>query len=67
MAGTETASSLYQCYKITTFQDAGEWWVRARGMKKDTGGDRPVLGDPWKSKPEARTAAEAFCDSGRAG
>ena len=29
---------------------------------------RLLTGDgPWKSKPAARTAAEAFCDSGRAG
>ena len=67
MADTESACSLYQCYMITAFQDAGEWWARARVVKKDAGGDRPVLGGPWKSKPEARTAAEAFCDSGKAG
>jgi len=67
MADMETACSLYQCYMITAFQDAGEWWARARWVKKDAGGDRPVLGGPWKSKQEARTAAEAFCDSGKAG
>ena len=62
----ETVCSLYQCYIITTFQDAGEWWVSARGVKKGAGGDRRVLGGPWRSKPEARIAGEAFCDSGQA-
>ena len=36
-------------------------------MEKEAGGDRPVLGGPWKSKPEAKAAAEAFCDSRQAG
>jgi hypothetical protein len=67
MADTETVCWTYPCYMITTFQDAGEWWAITRGMKKDAGGGRRVLGCPWKSKPEARTVAEAFCGSGRAG
>jgi hypothetical protein len=67
MADMEMACSSYQGFKITTFQDAGEWWAKARGVQKDAGGDRPVLGGPWKSKPEALTAAEAFCDGGKAG
>jgi hypothetical protein len=67
MADTERACSAYQSFMITTFQDTGEWWARARVAEKDVGGDRPVLGGPWRSKPEARTAAEAFCDSGKAG
>ncbi len=32
MADTEKACSSYQCYMITTFQDAGERWARARGV-----------------------------------
>ena len=33
--------------------------------EKEAGGDRPVLGGPWKSKREAKTAAAAFCDRGK--
>ena len=29
--------------------------------------DRPVLGGPWKSKLEAKTAAEASCDCRKGG
>jgi hypothetical protein len=63
----ETMCYTYQRYTITTFQDQGDWWARARVAVKQAGGDRPVLGGPWKSKPEAKTAAEAFCDSRQAG
>ncbi len=63
----ETMCYAYQCYTITTFQDQGEWWARARVAVKHAGGDRSVLGGPWKSKPEAKTAAESFCDSRQAG
>ncbi len=65
--GEETTCYTYQRYTITTFEDGGEWWARARVVKKEAGGDRPVLGGPWKSKPEANAAAEAFCDSRQAG
>jgi hypothetical protein len=63
----ERRSYPYHRYTITMLQAEGVWWATARLAEKDAGGDRPVLGGPWKSKPEARTAAEAFCDSGRAG
>jgi hypothetical protein len=43
------------------------WWAKARVGEKDVGGDRPVLGGPWKSKLAAKSAAEAFCDSSKAG
>ena len=63
----ETMCYTYQRYTITTFQDEGQWWARARVVEKQAGGDRPVLGGPWRSKPEAKTAAEAFCDRRQAG
>jgi hypothetical protein len=67
MADTATACSAYQHYIITTFQDEGVWWARARVAAKEAGGDRPVLGGPWKNKPAAQTAAEGFCDRRLAG
>ncbi len=63
----ERTSYPYQCYTITTFRDEGVGRAKARATEKDVGGDRPVLGGPWKGKPEATAAAEAFCDTGRAG
>ncbi len=57
----------YECYTITTLQNAGRWWARARVAAKEAGGDRAVLGGPWNSRLEAKTAAEAFCDCGKAG
>ncbi len=57
----------YQRFTITTFQDEGVWWARARVAEKDAGGDRPVLGGPWKSRVGAKIAAEAFCDRRKAG
>ena len=63
----ERTSYPYQRYAITTFRDEGVWWARARVAEKDAGGDRPVLGGPWGSKVAAKTAAEAFCDRGKAG
>ena len=63
----ETTCYTYQRYTITTFQDEGEWWARARVAVKQAGGDRPVLGGPWKGRLEAKVAAEAFCDSRQAG
>jgi hypothetical protein len=35
-------------------------------MENEAEGVRPVLGGPWRSKPEAKTAAEAFCNCGKA-
>ncbi len=68
MATNEQRTSYpYQRYTITTFRDEGVWWATARATVKDVGGDRPVPGGPWKGKPEATAAAEAFCDTGRAG
>lgn len=63
----ERTSYPYQRYTITTLRDEGVWWAKARATEKQVGGDRPVLGGPWKSREEARTAAETFCDIGRAG
>ncbi|MCJ7706374.1 MAG: hypothetical protein MUO38_02030 [Anaerolineales bacterium] len=63
----ERTSYPYQRYTITTFQDGGVWWAKARAAEKDVGGDRPVLGGPWRSQVEAKTAAEAFCDCKKAG
>jgi hypothetical protein len=63
----ERVSYPYQRYTITTLRDWGVWWAKARVGDKDVGGDRPVLGGPWKSRAEAQSAAEAFCDRGKAG
>ena len=57
----------YQRYAITTLQDEGQWWARARVTGKEAGGDRSVVGGPWKSRLEAKSAAEAFCDCRHAG
>jgi hypothetical protein len=57
----------YERYTITTLQDEGQWWARARVALKQAGGDRAVLGGPWKSRSDAKAAAEAFCDSKKAG
>jgi len=63
----QTMCYTHQHYTITTFEDEGEWWARARVVEKEAGGDRPVLGGPWKSRLEAKAAAEAFCDCRKAG
>jgi hypothetical protein len=65
--GEETRCHAYQRYTISTFQDEGEWWAKARVAEKQAGGDRPVLGGPWKTQSAAKVAAEAFCDRGKAG
>jgi hypothetical protein len=57
----------YRQFTITTLLHEGVWWAKARVAEKDVGGDRPVLGGPWKSQSAAKTAAEAFCDRGKAG
>jgi hypothetical protein len=63
----ERASYPYRQFTITTLRDEGIWWAKARVAEKDVGGDRPVLGGPWKSQAAAKVAAEAFCDRGKAG
>ncbi len=63
----EWMSYPYQQYTITTLRDEGVWWAKARAAEKDVGGDRAVLGGPWRNQREAKAAAEAFCDSGKAG
>jgi hypothetical protein len=63
----ERTSYPYRMYTITTFREEGVWWARARVAEKDVGGDRHVLGGPWNGKVEAKTAAEAFCNCGKAG
>jgi hypothetical protein len=57
----------YRQFTITTLRDEGVWWAKARVAEKDVGGDRPVLGGPWKSQSAAKCAAETFCDRGKAG
>jgi len=63
----ERTSYPYKRFTITTLRDGGAWWAKARVAEKDVGGDRPVLGGAWKNQAEAKTAAEAFCDRGKAG
>lgn len=63
----ERTSYAYRQFTITTLRHEGVWWAKARVTDKDVGGDRPVLGGPWRGKLAAKTAAEAFCDSGKAG
>ena len=62
-------SSFYQYrdYVISTTRDEGVWWATARSAGKSLGGDRAVLGGPWRNEAEAVAAAEAFCNSGKAG
>ncbi len=40
----ETMCYAYERFTITTFQDDGMWWARARLTEKEAGGDRPVVG-----------------------
>lgn len=63
----ERASYPYLVYTITTLRNEGVWWAKARLAEKEAGGDRPVLGGPWRSQQEARAAAQGFCDCGKAG
>jgi hypothetical protein len=63
----ERKSYPYQRYTITVLQDEGVWWAQARVAEKDVGGDRPVLGGPWRTQVEAEAAAESFCNSQKAG
>lgn len=57
----------YRQFTITTLRHERVWWAKARVAEKDVGGDRPVLGGPWKSQSAAKVAAELFCDHGKAG
>ncbi len=63
----EMTSYPYCCFTITTFREDGVWWAKARVAEKDAGGDRAVLGGPWRTRLAAKAAAEAFCQSNRAG
>jgi hypothetical protein len=63
----ERTSYPYQRYTITTLRHEGIWWAKARVALKDVGGDRPVVGGPWRTQVEAEAAAEVFCDSRKAG
>ncbi len=56
----------FRHYAITTFRDGGGWCAKAR-VAKIPGGDRAVAGGPWRSAAEAKAAAEAFCNRGKAG
>lgn len=57
----------YRDYVISTLQEEGIWWATARPAGKSLGGDRAVLGGPWKTEADAVTAAQAFCNTGKAG
>ncbi len=57
----------YGDYVISTLRDEGVWWATARPAGKSLGGDRAVRGGPWKNEADAVVAAEAFCNSGKAG
>jgi hypothetical protein len=63
----ERTTYSYQRYTITTFRYEGVWWAKARVAEKVDGADRPVQGGPWKNQIEAKAAAEAFCESKKAG
>jgi hypothetical protein len=63
----EMTSYPYRQYTVTTFREEGLWWAKARLADKDPGGDRAVLGGPWRTRPQAKVAAEAFCNSRQAG
>lgn len=63
----EQSFYLYRDYVISTTRDEGVWWATARASTKSLGGDRAVLGGPWKQEADAVAAAEAFCNSGKAG
>jgi len=63
----ERASYPYLAYTITTLRSEGVWWAKARLTEKEAGGDRNVLGGPWRNQTEAKAAAQAFCASGKAG
>lgn len=63
----ERSFCLYRDYVISTTRDEGVWWATARSAGKGLGGDRAVLGGPWKDKADAVRAAETFCNSGKAG
>jgi hypothetical protein len=60
-------SYLYRGYTITAFREDGVWWAKARVAEKDAGGDRAVVGGPWRTRPAAQAAAEAFCQNKQAG
>ena len=63
----QSAFYLYGEYVISTLREEGVWWATARPPGKGLGGERPVLGGPWRTEGEAVAAAQAFCDSGKAG
>ncbi len=63
----EITSYPYCCFTITVFREDGGWWAKARVAEKDAGGDRAVVGGPWRTRPAAQAAAEEFCRSNRAG
>lgn len=63
----EMTSYPYCQFTITTFREEGVWWAKARVAEKDVGGDRAVLGGPWRNRLAAKAAAETFCNTNRAG
>ena len=52
----------YHGYTISIIQEDGVWWAASRTAEKEAGGDRAILGGPWRSQQDARAAAQVFCD-----
>ena len=67
MVEEQSSHYQYRDYVISTLREEGVWWATARSSGKSLGGDRAVLGGPWKAEADAVAAAEAFCNSGKAG
>ena len=57
----------YRRYTIRTLRDGGGWGAKAGPTQGGAGGERAVQGGPWRRETEARAAAEAFCNRGKAG
>ncbi len=63
----EMTSYPYHGFTITVFREDGLWWAKTRMAEKEAGGDRALLGGPWRTRPAAPAAAEAFCQQVQAG
>ena len=57
----------YRHYTIKTLRDGGGWGAKAGPTQEGAGGERAVHGGPWRRETEAKVAAEAFCNRGKAG
>lgn len=67
MNGDRSRTYRYRSYTIRTLRDGGGWGAKAGPTQVGAGGERAVLGGPWRRETEARAAAEAFCNRGKAG